>query len=224
MLRIGVAGGLALFLVPGLIDPAMAVERGTGEIIAICFKEALIGFLLGFIIAMPIWAFEVMGAFVDNQRGASIAQTLNPLTGHESSPLGDLFSQTIVVLLFITGGFTLILAAIQDSYRLWPVLSFFPDLDASTPAFLLSQLDRMMRLAIVMSAPIMFAMLLAEIGLAIVSRFVPQLQVFFLAMPIKSGIAIFMFSIYVAVLFDYSIDAVRNIGALTLQQLTTIFR
>jgi hypothetical protein len=43
-------------------------------------------------------------------------------------------------------------------------------------------------------------------------------------MPIKSGIAIFMFSIYVAVLFDYSIDAVRNIGALTLQQLTTIFR
>lgn len=224
MLRIGVAGGLALFLVPGLIDPAMAVERGTGEIIAICFKEALIGFLLGFIIAMPIWAFEVMGAFVDNQRGASIAQTLNPLTGHESSPLGDLFSQTIVVLLFITGGFTLILAAIQDSYRLWPVLSFFPDLDASTPAFLLSQLDRMMRLAIVMSTPIMFAMLLAEIGLAIVSRFVPQLQVFFLAMPIKSGIAIFMFSIYVAVLFDYSIDAVRNIGALTLQQLTTIFR
>lgn len=224
MLRIGVAGGLALFLVPGLIDPAMAVERGTGEIIAICFKEALIGFLLGFIIAMPIWAFEVMGAFVDNQRGASIAQTLNPLTGHESSPLGDLFSQTIVVLLFITGGFTLILAAIQDSYRLWPVLSFFPDLDASTPAFLLSQLDRMMRLAIVMSAPIMFAMLLAEIGLAIVSRFVPQLQVFFLAMPIKSGIAIFMFSIYVAVLFDYSFDAVRNIGALTLQQLTTIFR
>jgi type III secretion protein T len=224
MLRMGVAGGLALFLVPSLIDPAAAIERTTGEIIVICFKEALVGFLLGFIIAVPIWAFEVMGAYVDNQRGASIAQTLNPLTGHDSSPLGDLFSQTIVVLLFITGGFTLIIAAIQDSYRIWPVFSTFPDLDASTPAFLLSQLDRMMRLAIIMSAPVMFAMFLAEIGLAIVSRFVPQLQVFFLAMPIKSGIAIFMFAIYVTVLFDYSIDAVRNIGALTLQDLSTIFR
>lgn len=224
MLRIGVAGGLALFLVPGLIDPAMSVDRSTGEIILICFKEALVGFLLGFIIAMPLWAFEAMGAFVDNQRGASIAQTLNPLTGHDSSPLGDLFSQTIVVLLFISGGFTLVLAAIQDSYRLWPVLSCFPQLDASTPAFLLSQVDRMMRLAIIMSAPVMFAMFLAEIGLAIVSRFVPQLQVFFLAMPIKSGIAMFMFAIYVTVLFDYSIDAVRNIGALTLQDLSTIFR
>lgn len=224
MLRIGVAGGLALFLVPGLIDPAMAVERSTGEIMIICLKEALLGFLLGFIIAVPIWAFEVMGAYIDNQRGASIAQTLNPLTGHDSSPLGDLFSQTIVVLLFITGGFTLIVAAIQDSYRLWPVFSILPVLDASTPAFLLSQLDRMMRLAIIMSAPVMFAMFLAEIGLAIVSRFVPQLQVFFLAMPIKSGIAIFMFAIYVTVLFDYSIDAIRNIGALALQDLGSILR
>jgi type III secretion protein T len=224
MLRMGVAGGFALFLVPGLVDPAMAVERSTGEIIVICFKEALIGFLLGFIIAVPIWAFEVMGAYVDNQRGASIAQTLNPLTGHDSTPLGDLFSQTIVVLLFITGGFTLIISAIQDSYRLWPVFSLFPQLDASTPTFLLSQLDRMMRLAIIMSAPVMFAMFLAEIGLAIVSRFVPQLQVFFLAMPIKSGIAMFMFAIYVTVLFDYSTDAVRNVGALALQDLSRIFR
>lgn len=224
MLRMGVAGGLALFLVPGLIDPAMAMDRSVGHIILICFKEALIGFLLGFIIAVPIWAFEVMGAYVDNQRGASIAQTLNPLTGHDSSPLGDLFSQTIVVLLFITGGFTLIIAAIQDSYRLWPVFSVLPDLDASTPAFLLSQLDRMMRLAIIMSAPVMFAMFLAEIGLAIVSRFVPQLQVFFLAMPIKSGIALFMFAIYITVLFDYSIDAVKDIGKLSLQDLSTIFR
>ena len=85
MLRMGVAGGLSLFLVPGLIDPAMAVERSTGVVIVICFKEALIGLLLGFIIALPIWAFEVMGAYIDSQRGASIAQTLNPLTGYQRS-------------------------------------------------------------------------------------------------------------------------------------------
>ena len=224
MLRIGVAGGLSIFLVPSLIDPAMAIDRSTGQIMLICFKEALIGFLLGFIIAIPVWAFEIMGAYIDNQRGASIAQTLNPLTGHDSSPLGDLFSQTIVILLFVTGGFLLIISAIQDSYRLWPVFGMLPDLNAATPEFLLSLADRMMRLAIIMSAPVMFAMFLAEIGLAIVSRFVPQLQVFFLAMPIKSAIAIFIFSIYIALLFDYSIDSVRNIGSAALQDLMTIIK
>lgn len=224
ILRIGVAGSFALFLVPSLIDPASAMERSTAQIILICAKEALIGFLIGFIIAIPVWAFETMGAYIDNQRGASIAQTLNPLTGHDSSPLGDLFSQTIVVLLFVSGGFILIIAAIQDSYSLWPVFSMLPDFDATTPQFLLSQLDRLMRLAIIMSAPVMFAMFLAEIGLAIVSRFVPQLQVFFLAMPIKSAIAIFIFAIYTPLLFDYSFDAVRNIGALALQDLLTIIR
>jgi type III secretion protein T len=224
LLRAGVASSLALFLVPSLINPAAAVDRNVEEILLVCFKETLLGFTLGFVIAIPIWAFETMGAYIDNQRGASIAQTLNPLTGHDSSPLGDLFSQAIVVLLFTTGSFTLIIAAIQDSYRLWPVFSMLPTLDAATPDFLLGQLDRLMRLAILMSVPVMFSMFLAEIGLAVVSRFVPQLQVFFLAMPIKSGLAMLVFAIYGTLLFTYASDAVKDIGASALQGLSVIIR
>ena len=224
ILRMGVAASLALFLVPSLIDPALAMDRSVANVLVVCFKEGLLGFALGFVIAIPIWAFEIMGAYIDNQRGASIAQTLNPLTGHDSSPLGDLFSQAIVVLLFATGSFVLIIAAIQDSYRLWPVFSMLPSLDAATPGFLLGQLDRMMRLAILMSVPVMFSMFLAEIGLAIVSRFVPQLQVFFLAMPIKSALAMLVFAVYAALLFAYASDEVKDIGASALQSLSAIIR
>jgi type III secretion protein T len=46
-------------------------------------------------------------------------------------------------------------------------------------------------------------MFLAEVGLAIVSRFVPQLQVFFMAMPIKSAIAMYVFAVYSATLLGY---------------------
>lgn len=224
ILRIGVASSFAVFLVPNYIDPASAFQKSVWDVMLICFKEAVLGFALGFFTAIPLWAFEAMGAFVDNQRGASIAQTLNPLTGHDSSPLGDLFSQCALILMFITHGFTMVIAAMLDSYKIWPIFSFFPDFDVATPTFVLAQLDRLMRLAILFSAPVMFSMLLAEIGLALVSRFVPQLQVFFLAMPIKSGLAMFVFSVYAILLFDYASDEFRSQGPGALQQMAKFMR
>jgi type III secretion protein T len=60
-----------------------------------------------------------------------------------------------------------------------------------------------MFIGVVMAAPAILAMFLSELGLAMVSRFAPQLQVFFLAMPIKSAIAILVLAIYIPFLFDY---------------------
>jgi type III secretion protein T len=54
-------------------------------------------------------------------------------------------------------------------------------------------------------------MMLAEMGLALMSRFVPQLQVFFLAMPVKCGMAFFVLVVYLPVLFGY---LQQEIGAL----------
>jgi len=54
---------------------------------------------------------------------------------------------------------------------------------------------------VVLSAPLIVAMFLAEFALALVSRFAPQLQVFFLAMPIKSALAVLLLIFYGPILF-----------------------
>ncbi|MDB5840442.1 MAG: EscT/YscT/HrcT family type secretion system export apparatus protein [Herminiimonas sp.] len=223
LLRAGVAASIAVFIVPTLVEPANAVDRTGFEMLAVIVKEAGLGFIMGFIIAIPIWAFEMMGDFIDNQRGASIAQTLSPMTGHDTSPLGDLFSQACVIFLFISGGFLLIVASIIDSYRIFPVFAWWPHFDVSTPTFLLGLLDRLMRLAVLMGAPVIIAMFLSEVGLALVSRFAPQLQVFFLAMPIKSGLAIFVLAVYTGTLFDFAGIEMADIGNQMLTSLSTIF-
>lgn len=89
LLRIGVAFSFAMFVVPLVLDKSTSFERAGGIMIPIVAKEAFVGFFLGFLIALPLWALDVMGAYVDNQRGASIAATINPLTGHDTSPLGE---------------------------------------------------------------------------------------------------------------------------------------
>jgi type III secretion protein T len=77
------------------------------------------------------------------------------------------------------------------------------------PLFL-DQLARLVHIAVLLSAPVIVAMFLAEVGLALISRFVPQLDVFFLAMPIKSGLAVLVLLVYLATLFDYGYDYIRE--------------
>lgn len=215
ILRVGVVVAMATLVVPSLLDPVHGGERDALSIWLLVAKESLVGLMLGFLIAIPLWAFDTMGSYIDNQRGASIAQTINPLTGHDSSPLGELFSQAAVTYLLAGGGFLLILGVVFRSFELWPILSWKPHFGAETPQILLGQLDRLMRLAVLLGSPVIVSMLLAELGLALVSRFAPQLQVFFLAMPVKSGIAMFVFAVYAGTLFDIAHDDLLDLqGAL----------
>ncbi|RYZ12663.1 MAG: EscT/YscT/HrcT family type III secretion system export apparatus protein [Comamonadaceae bacterium] len=220
-LRTGFVGAIALLLVPGLVDPAQQVE-GAAAIVVILIKEVLLGMVIGLVMAIPLWAFEAMGAFVDNQRGASIAQIINPLTGHDSSPLGELFSQAAMTYLLASGGMLILLKVAYSSYELWPVFARLPRIDGDAAAVLLGQFDRLTRLAVLIGAPVLIAMFLAEMGLALISRFAPQMQVFFLAMGIKSAVAMFVLAVYAVTLFVYFGSEVLNLE-LALQTVKKLF-
>lgn len=212
MLRMAIAAGLGLMVAPMLLPSVVAVELTPMQVLLLVTKEAFVGFVLGFLVAIPFWAFEAVGFLIDNQRGASIAASLNPLTGNDSSPLGILFNQAFNVFFFLSGGFLLMLELLYGSFRLWDVFAWNPTLRAESMPLLIDQLMNLVRVAMLLASPVIVAMFLAELGLALMSRFVPQLQVFFLAMPIKSGLAFLVLMIYMSTLFDYALEHVRKVG------------
>lgn len=201
-LRMALACSLAIFVMPLLLDQ-VPVARSTPLQILVVMKETLLGFLLGFILSIPLWAVEAMGDITDVQRGAAISQTLNPLTGHDTSPLGELFNMAVVTFVLVIGGFTAMVGVLFQSYQLWPVFDWWPPLGPEASLVALRMLDQYMLLSVLLASPVILVMFLAETGLALMSRFVPQLQVFFLAMPIKSALAMLMFALYAVVLFDH---------------------
>lgn len=212
LLRISIAVALGIVMVPALAGQIAVAELNAVQLLLLILKEAFIGFVIGYIAAIPFWIFEAVGFLVDNQRGASIASTLNPLTGNDSSPLGILFNQAFIVFFLVSGGFTLLLGVLYDSFGLWSVTQWVPTLRPESVPLLLGQLDRLVRMAMLLAAPVLVAMFLAEIGLALVSRFAPQLQVFFMAMPIKSALAMLVLVLYAASLFEYGAEQVESIG------------
>ena len=213
LLRLGLAVGIGVLAAPPLVAQLPQLPQGVGLVGLLC-KEAALGFAIGYLLAIPFWAFEAAGFFIDNQRGASIAGTLNPLTGNDSSPLGQLFNQAFIVFVLVSGAFSLLLGLLYESFVLWPVLQWQPALHAGATGVAadawLGQLDTLVRTALLLSAPAIIAMFLAELGLALVSRFAPQLQVFFLAMPIKSALALFVLVMYMGTLLDYSGEWMRE--------------
>ena len=212
LLRNVIVIAIGLFVVPTMVDDVKAAQLAGFPILGLILKEALIGLMLGYLVALPFWAVESAGFIIDNQRGASVAATINPITGHDTSPLGIMFNQAFVAFFFLIGGFQILLGLIYDSYLQWPPLSFWPELTPESAEIFVAQLNRLVTLALLLAAPVLIAMFISEVGLALISRFAPQLQVFILAMPIKSGLAMLMLGLYAALFFDYTRPLVSEIG------------
>lgn len=214
MTRNAVLASMALVVLPVIAAQAPSEPPSALVMIAIVIKETFIGIVIGYTAAILFWAVESIGFFIDNHRGATMASSLDPMTGDQTSPLGVLLTQVMTVLFFIGGGFLIFLGGLYESYRSWPVFSFYPEINLQATGFFLAQLDLLMYLTVFLAGPVITAMFLSEFGLALISRFAPQLNVFFLSMPIKSGVATFILTAYIAVLIYFFEAQFRQIGTL----------
>ena len=168
----------------------------------LAFKEAIIGFLIGFFASIPFWVAENVGNFIDNQRGATMGEVYSPLSGAQVSTTGIFFTQVVSTLFFTSGAVFLLLGALYKSYAAWPVFGGFVSFAPDAPVQLLGTLDGMLRTTVVIAAPVIIVMFLATLGLGLVNRTAPQLNVFFLSMPVKSALGIAMLIVYLPYIFD----------------------
>ncbi|WP_290922221.1 type III secretion system export apparatus subunit SctT [Halodesulfovibrio sp.] len=215
----GVRNAVAMTMVI-LVYPMVLAEVPEGITLSIHLgmlmgKEILIGVIIGYLLGLLFWTAESVGFLIDNQRGASMASSMDPLSGDQSSPLGSLFFQTVVMLFFLSGAFIAFIGFLMHSYAAWPVFSFLPNLSSNTLSdMFITQLNVFARTVLALSGPILILCFLTDLGLGLINRFAPQLNVFFLSMPIKSGLAMFFLILYVGVLmhiFKDKIDSMQQL-------------
>ena len=172
---------------------------------AILVKETLIGMLLGYLSGMLFWTIQCAGFFIDNQRGASMAEGADPLSGEQTWPLGSFFFRSAVYLFFSTGAFLALLGVVYASYEIWPVTQLIPlsvFKDINLPLFFAGRVSWLLLMMLLLSGPIVVACLLTDVSLGLINRFASQLNVYVLAMPIKSGVAAFLMLFYFMMLLS----------------------
>ena len=203
----GLARRAATLAFAALTVPSVLVWMPPGELpiqllIVVALKEVLVGMLIGFFAAVPFWIAENVGNFIDNQRGATMGEVYSPLSGAQVSTTGIFFTQLVSTIFFVGGAVFIFLGAVYRSYDVIPLFSESLRVTSGTPALMLGTLDGMMRTTFIISAPIVILMFLATIGLGFVNRTAPQLNVFFLSMPVKSALGVGMLIIYLQYIMD----------------------
>lgn len=184
------------------LSAAMTLEAG-GRLALLLCKETLLGLMLGFLAGIAFWAVQSAGFFIDNQRGAGMAEGADILSGDQSSPMGQLLFQSMTYLFYASGAFLAFVGVIYASYELWPVAQPLPsEFTMALPLYFAGKVGRLMGHMLLLAGPISAACLLTDISLGLVNRFASQLNVYVLAMPIKSGLAAFLLCFYFGLLLS----------------------
>jgi flagellar biosynthesis protein FliR len=193
-LRLTVALMLAAVLLPlhrndYHIDPgALAPD------IVMLIEEIIIGAVLGLTARLTISALEVAGSVIAQQLGLGFVTTVDPTQGEQGVILGTFLTMLGITLFFATDMHYLVIAALNDSYTL-----FAPgELPATgdVAALMTKTVSGAFRIGIQLSAPFLAFGLLFNLGLGVLSRLMPQMQVFFIALPASIMIG-FLFLILV---------------------------
>ena len=196
---------LGIVTVPLVFPHAMQGIYGDPlSFIGFAMKEAFLGSAMGLLSNFVFYVAQGAGFLIDTQRGASMASIFDPLTNSQTSSLGEFLLKFAMVLALIGSAFLSLLELVYESYIQWPIFSAIPSVSAVWNDFFLKSFsDGMFFEIATLCGPVLFVLFLSEFGLGMVTRFAPQLNVFFLAMPVKCALAIFFMILYLTFLIDY---------------------
>ena len=123
--------------------------------------------LLGYLSGMLFWTIQCAGFFIDNQRGASMAEGPIRCPANGTSPLGSFFSRAPSTC-FSTGAFLALLGVVYASYEIWPVTQLIPlsvFKDINLPLFFAGRVSWLLLMMLLLSGPIVVACLLTDVSL-----------------------------------------------------------
>jgi flagellar biosynthesis protein FliR len=180
-----------IVLLTALLHPVAMASAAEGVRItpATALAETLIGFAIGFAVAIVVGAAEAMGDLVAVQIGLSGAAALDPLTTTSVPVLGTFANLFAVTLLLAADAHVMMLEAVADSLTLLPSGAAL-DLQAGIAA-MIGWGSTLFLLGARFAAPVIATVLLANVALAVLGRAAPALNVLAVAFPIQIGLGLF---------------------------------
>lgn len=206
-IRLAMALMLTLVFMP-IAQPL--IPRGSP--IASLLIEIAIGFTLGFTARLIVAALQTAGTVVAQDLGLSFAQSIDPTAGSQGTSIANLLTLLGATLVFVTDLHHLAISAIGASYMKLPP-GVLPD-----PGDALSLAMRTMAtgfaLAVKIAAPFAVFAIVFNVGLGLLSRMMPALQVFFLALPASVLLGMLMLLAVIGVMMNVYLDALGDLLAI----------
>ena len=184
---VGLSIGLA-----GVASHGQHIPTDAIQVTALMVEQLLVGVLLAFVVGALMAAVQTAGGLADIVSGFSFGATVDPINGNQGGTFSELYGLVGVMLFIAIGGDAWILHGIARTFDLVPLTgsahlgSIINAAETSVSALFVS--------AIEVAAPVILALLITDVAFGMVSKVVPQMNVFSVAFPLKVGVAILVVS------------------------------
>lgn len=188
-LKMGLSVGLAVIVWP-LARAAVMHElpMDAWSVLLLMMKETLVGFCIGFSASHIFTAMEVAGRLIDTARGAAMGEVMLPSTKQKATAIGSLYQQLLVVFFVTLGGLRIFFEIYLDSFASIPITSGIPATPGYTPVaqYMCVTSAQILYTATILAAPAVAATFITDVVFGILNRVAPQLNAYFLSMPVKA--------------------------------------
>jgi len=185
--RLAFAISLALLATP--LSATTPPPESLAPFVTVLLGQVALGLVLGWVTGLALAIFQSAGAIIDLTSGFSVSALLDPASGTQAAVIARLFSTAFLALFFATNAHLVVVGGFVRSFATTPATAI-PLLGADSVAMAGQSMTDLMLASLEIAAPVMGALLLAEVALALAARFVPQANIFLIGLPLKLGIAI----------------------------------
>ena len=170
--------------------------QALSPLLVMMVHEIVIGIVLGATARVTLSALQVAGYVIAQQMGLGFVTAVDPTQGQQGVLIGNFLTMLGVTLLFSTDSHHLVIAALSDSYKIFAPGEVIPSGDVAslaTRAFAAA-----FKIGLQLSAPFLVFGLVFNIGLGVLARLMPQMQVYFVGAPLSILIGFLIFGLVLA--------------------------
>jgi len=182
VLRLGLAASLSVVVYPLISATKPSIPIELLPFVAVVIKEVLVGLVIGFVIYTMTAVLTGAGQLIDFQMGFTMGAAIDPVYGVQTPMMGNFQMILATMLLLATNAHHYLIAAMVKSYAYIPINP--SNLPASI-SFYTQLVTNVFGLAIQLAMPVFGALLVSDLGVGLLSRTVPQLNIFSIVFPVK---------------------------------------
>lgn len=179
-----------------IVNPPLLDFTSFAGLFQSILSEMVLGSVLAFGLIAAFAAFLLGGRIVDFQMGFGVAGLIDPATNTQSPLVGTILNLIAIMVFYTLDGHHYLLRGLAFSVEKIPPGVWMGDLPVS---LVVAHFGAMFTFAIAVVAPIIFSILLIDVGLAVMARTMPQMNVFIVSLPLKifTGLSVAALSMHV---------------------------
>ena len=214
-IRMGFGAAMTLALIPALPPSGLIVGSWPGLLALL--QQMLIGIALGFSMRVVFTAIDLAGELIGLQMGLGFAMFYDPDNAAQSPVISEFLGLLAMLIFLSINGHLTLLAVIGNSFEWWPVgADLFP---ANGWMAIARWGSTIFSAGVMLALPVIAALLVVNIALAVLTRAAPTLNLFAIGFPVTliAGFVMLLLSMpffapALQQLFDYGLRTVAQLA------------